>query len=57
MNLTRRALLGAGAASALHAAAGNFKPDFATAKECAEAIRLKQISASEYTSAVSMDTS
>jgi amidase len=47
MNLTRRALLGAGAASALHAAAGNFKPAFATAKESAEAIRLKQISASE----------
>jgi hypothetical protein len=40
-------LLGAGAASALHAAASNFKPGFATAKESAEAIRLKKISATE----------
>jgi amidase len=47
MNLTRRALLCTGAASALHAAAGNFNPAFATAKESAEAIRLKKISATE----------
>lgn len=47
MNVTRRALLGAGAASAVHAAAGNFNPGFATAKESAEAIRLKKISATE----------
>src|SRR5215468_7397855 len=47
MNLTRRALLGAGAASALHAVAFNFKPGFASAKEGAEAIRLKKISVAE----------
>jgi amidase len=45
--LTRRMLLAAGAGFALPAAPATFKPDFATAQESAEAIRLKKISAIE----------
>jgi amidase len=45
--ITRRMLLAGGAASTLHAAASRFNPGFASAKETAEAIRLKQVSASE----------
>jgi amidase len=45
--MTRRTFLAAGAGLALPAAPGSFKPDFATAQGSAEAIRLKQISASE----------
>ena len=44
--MTRRTFL-AGAASAVHAAAGNFNPGFATAKERAEAIHQKKKSATE----------
>ena len=45
--ITRRMFLAAGVASTLRAAANSFNPGFASAKETAEAIRLRKISASE----------
>jgi amidase len=52
MKMTRRTFVTAGAAFALHAATSSFKPGFATAQECAEAVRLKKISATELLNAV-----
>ncbi len=51
MKMTRRTLLAGAAASTLHAAGSSFDPAFATARESAEAVRLKKISATELLSA------